>query len=252
MRRQALLDACGAMLRSSWQRYRLNPASFTWIAWGLQGIHLALRSESEAGMSWASPDPSVVTSLLRGIGALLEQLVACPRPEVRSEVARTLRAFSSLVPLPENLRGCLAGLSSDARPASGEQPWSVPVPESVILLMPCTLAGPRRPSPNARPSGLPNLSPPPTFVQAPDLALRTTESGLRPRHSILRPPPSAASCTISASPTRVQCWQLLLRQQLSSLPPCRWCNSAPRPILGPNHPILVRSFSFCSNAGPTN
>jgi hypothetical protein len=115
VRRQALLDACGAMLRSSWQRYRLDPASSTWIAWGLQGVNDALRGETEAGTSWVGPDPSVAASLLRGISGLLEQLVASPRPEVRSEVARTLRAFSSRVPLPENLRGCLAGLSSDSR-----------------------------------------------------------------------------------------------------------------------------------------
>jgi hypothetical protein len=115
VRREALLDACRAMLYSFWQRYREDASTVANVVWGLRELSCAVRKPGKAEMSWANPGPEFVGSILTKVSALLAHLAACPHPDVRAEVARTLRNFSSWSPLPPDLQKCLAGLSSDAR-----------------------------------------------------------------------------------------------------------------------------------------
>lgn len=115
VRREALLDACRAMLSSFWQRYREDASGVADLVWALKGLRHACRNEGPVEMSWANPNPAFVGAILTRASALMARLAACPHPDVRAEVARTLRNFSSWSPLPPDLQKCLACLSSDAR-----------------------------------------------------------------------------------------------------------------------------------------
>jgi hypothetical protein len=115
VRREALLDACRAMLSSFWHQYREDASRVADLVWALRGLRHACRKEGPAEMSWESPNSAFVGAILTRMSALMARLTACPHADVRAEVARTLRNFSSWCSLPPDLQERLAGLSSDAR-----------------------------------------------------------------------------------------------------------------------------------------